>query len=97
MQRESLVDWAETSTPKIFKRSRLHTPITKTNIGEKNFYNTLYRSQHVYKQMQDNKISELHFGIIRAPIGTSVPQNEDQNLEQIGHCIVRVLIQPNPQ
>ena len=46
MQKETLYDWAETSTLKVVDEARTHSPITETN-GWNNFYNTLYRTQHV--------------------------------------------------
>ena len=51
--------------------------ITKTNRWEYNLYNTLYRFQHVYKQMQDDITDEKHFDKIRVTIWTSVLLKED--------------------
>ena len=53
--------------------------------------------QHLDKQIQDVNINALHFDLIGVPISASVLLNEDQKLEQIEHCIVRVPIQPSVQ
>ena len=71
--------------------------ITSTNRWENNFYNILYWLRHVYKQMQDDNIDEVHFAIIRVPIWKNVPPSEDQKLEQIEQCIVGVPIRPSEQ
>ena len=96
MQKETPTDWAGTSTPKIFNGTRSYAPITDSSRW-KRIYNILYQSQHVYKQIQDVNIGEIHFITIRVPNWTSVPLNEDQKLDQIEHCIVRIPIQPSVQ
>ena len=62
---------------------------------KKNLNNTLYRLEHVYKQMQNDNIDKIHFEMFCVPIWTSVPLNEDRKLEQNEHCIVRVPNQPS--
>ena len=52
-----------------------------TQIEKTNLHDTLYQSQHVYKQMQDKNMDELQFEKIRVPIGTSVPLNEARKME----------------
>ena len=94
MQEETPTDWAETSTSKIVKGTRPHTTITNTNGQNNNFYNTLYRSQHVDKQKKDVINGELQVGITRVPNQASVKLNKDVNLEKLEHCSARVLIQP---
>ena len=97
MQRETPADWTETSTPEIFKETRLHMLTTQKIRRQNNFYTTLYQIQHVYKQMQYNSKDELHFETGPVPIWLSVPLNEDRNLYQNEHCIVCVPIQPSVQ
>ena len=53
-------DWAETSTPEIADETRSHLPITKTYGRNINFYNTLYWTQHVDKQMKDGILAKIH-------------------------------------
>ena len=49
----------------------------------------------MYKQMQQVKIGEIHFVKIRVPKWTIVLLNEDQELKQFEHCIMRIPIQPS--
>ena len=97
MHRETATPWVETSTHEMFIGTTQHIPKTNTNGWKNTFYNTLYRLQHVYKQMQEVLTGEFLFGIIRLPIWTSVPLNEDTKLKQFGLCIVCVPIQPSLQ
>ena len=65
------------------------------NRGENHLYDNLYRWQHVYKQLQDYSLDELHFGIFHVPIWTSFCLKENRQLEQNEDCIARVPIQPS--
>ena len=69
--------------------------LTKTNRWERNFYNTMYRWEHLYKQMQNDKKDEFHWGIRRVQSWTIVPLNENRKVNEIEDCIVRVSIQPS--
>ena len=53
VQKETATDWAETYTHKIVNGTRPHSPIANTISRKDNFYNSLYRLQHVGNQKQD--------------------------------------------
>ena len=82
MHAESKTNWLNWN---IYPRNSQwnNTPITNTNGWIHDFYNTLYRTQLVYKQIQEVITNELNFGIMLVPNRTSVPLNGDTNLEQI--------------
>ena len=98
MQEETPTDWAETSTPELVNGTGPHThAITNTNRRNENFFNTLYRLQHVDKQIKDVMNGQLQFGINREPNPASVPLNKKLNLEQLQRCSAAVPIQPHVQ
>ena len=53
-------DWAETYTPEIVIGTRPQSPTAKTTGWNNNIYITLYRTQHVYKQIQDVLLTFYH-------------------------------------
>ena len=95
MQEKTPTVWAETSTTEITNGTRTHAPISNTPISGRNsnFYDTLYRPQHVDKQMKVVFIGELQFGRSRVPNGSSVLLNGNTNLKQFWHWSARVPIQ----
>ena len=87
MQEESPTGWADSSIPKIANGTRPRTPIVNTNGRNKNFYKTLYRSQHVDNEMRDVINGQLQFGISRVLNQAIVPLNWEIILEQFQHCM----------
>ena len=97
MQKETPTEWNERFTPEKVRGTKPHKHKTKTNRLNNTFYNTFYQLRHVYKESQDLNNGELHFGKIRVWKWKSVPLNENRNLEQFGHWIVRVPTRSNVQ
>ena len=64
MQMETPPHWVETSTLKSADETRSHLPTIKTHGRHISFYNTLYRTQHVDKQMKHGLLAKIQWELV---------------------------------